>query len=60
MFPVVDTQLMTSAVADCRDSPETCDDVLPDLCSCSMDVVEEVDERDKETPFEYPRDRFNL
>jgi len=44
-------------VADaCKGGPG---DVLPDLCPCSMDVVEEVDERDADEPFDYPRTRFN-
>lgn len=32
---------------------------LPDLCPCSMEVVEVVNEKPGETKFDYPRDRFN-
>jgi len=33
--------------------------VLPDLCPCSMDVTEEVNESPDEEPFDYPRGRFH-
>jgi len=33
--------------------------VFPDLCPCSLEVAEEVNEGPDEEPFDYPRDRFH-
>eukprot|EP00747_Dinoflagellata_sp_TGD_P017516 gnl/TRDRNA2_/TRDRNA2_125869_c0_seq2.p1 gnl/TRDRNA2_/TRDRNA2_125869_c0~~gnl/TRDRNA2_/TRDRNA2_125869_c0_seq2.p1 ORF type:complete len:200 (-),score=29.26 gnl/TRDRNA2_/TRDRNA2_125869_c0_seq2:17-616(-) len=48
------------AAEECTFTAKGCDGtgVLPDLCPCSMEVVEEIDERFDE-PFTYPKARFN-
>lgn len=49
-----------SLAGDCMWKAGGCGGNMPDLCPCSMDVVEEVEEEDPEgMPFDYPRSRFN-